>query len=426
MITNSNLASVKEARFNDSFLFFGSTGLIGSMALENLLNVDLYLYNTQDLQRRVDGSAQNTRNFNFDKIVYCMNRRFNTTETPHKNEHIANNSRIQKKQITLGKETYFLRNSTSSSPPQSQSTNISLTNDALQENGVITVSSNIHTYGTSFIYRLSKRKHQLEFHSGGGKIVSIVFQFYHVEIVYPESSEWGDLMPLIFNGNHKLTPDNAKKSFFQGPLPSLEQISTMVCTLGSNANRARKSELSRSYVDYHLTFQLVKNFAVSNGKRLVIVTSFNNSVIRHIFPYFKTKSKLESDLQEKIVPELAHLTIVRPGPLIGTHPKPKTNEKTLVLRKSSYFPMQLLLCKKFCWDYKKSLLADINRIGLKTKASELIARAMYRKPGSWLLGYCIPASKTALVVSMRAIEPVTDHLAKSCEIITSEQLDYIV
>lgn len=72
------------------------------------------------------------------------------------------------------------------------------------------------------------------------------------------------------------------------------------------------------------------------------------------------------------------------------------------------------------------LFREIRQVGIKTKASEIIAKTMYHKPGSWLLGYCIPASKVALVVAMKAVEPSTNSANFTPQFITSEQIDHMV
>lgn len=425
MITNSSGSPIKEHTFDDSFLFFGSTGLIGSLTLKNFLDVNLYYCSTQELQAKLDKpSSQGIYNFTLNKTFYCLNRQFDADVGPKNDGYVAESRGTQTKQLIYGKQPFFLRNNSSSSPPESQSSNISLMNKTFEEDGIITIRSTFDTYEKTVEYRMKKRKYELEFKSNENKILSITLQFFIIEIVIADSSKWGELLPHIFCGESKLVPNNGRKSYRQSPLPEMNLILNMVCTLGSNSNKAEKSRATRYYVDYNLTFQLVKKFVTCEGKRLVIITTFNNELISHLFPYFKTKSKLEYDLQNRIVPKLTQLIIVRPGPLIGSHVK--ETRTSLTLERSSYFPKQLLLYKRLCWEYKKMLFREIRQVGIKTKASEIIAKTMYHKPGSWLLGYCIPASKVALVVAMKAVEPSTNSANFTPQFITSEQIDHMV
>lgn len=423
MITTSSTALSNGQQFSDHVLFFGSTGLIGSLTLQELLKVNLYLCNEQDLQLKLNScNCSDTRHFILNKNFYCINRRLSDENYTYKNDYVF--EKLKTKPLTYNGDEYVLQSNTSSSPPASQSSNASLINNLSQQDGKITIGPTVDTYEVTLDYRLRKQSYQLEYRSKEKRILLITFHFTVIQLVFADSARWGELLSCIFSGEVQLTPsigyDNSEKLI----LPHLDKVPTMICTLGSNSTRAKRGKTSRYFVDYKLSFQLVQNFTSCEGKRLIIITTFNNTLISHIFPYFKTKSKLERDLQEKLTPKLQRIIVLRPGPLVGKHGN--QNERNVVLYKSPNFARQLLLYKKFCLDYKHALLKEIHKIGFKTKVAEVIARNMYRKPGSWILGYCIPATKTAFATAYMAVDSMSWDEKCSFEIITSEQIDNMI
>lgn len=416
-MTDENIFSGQT--FHDHLLIFGSTGLIGSLTLEELLKVELYLDHGKDLQLKLSSfDDPNVNHFTLNKYFYCVNRQLSNEKRSHTNEYLM--ERCKASPLIYMNQEYFLNSNTSSSPPASQSSNPSLGNNVFEEDGKIHNIPSVDNCLRALDYRINKRSYQLEYISRNHQSLLITFHFTVVQLILEDSTKWAELLPNIFSNEIKLSSESETfEDHVQLTLPHLNQVETMICTLGANASSYNQNNHSRYFVDYHLTFQIAKTFACCEGKRLVIITSFNNPIISHIFPYFRTKCQLENDLQNNLTPALKQIVFLRPGPLVGHHANPE--ERNARLRYSPTFTGQLKHYREWCWEYKKSLAKEIRKIGLRTKASELVAGAMYRKPGSTALGYCVPASKTAYATAYMATNPTTGAM----RIVTSKEIDHL-
>lgn len=414
MSIDDNLS--KNQSFNDHILLFGSTGLIGSLTLEELLRVELYLDTGKDLQSKLKSFEDSDINhFTLNKFFFCINRKLNNEKRSPTNEYLM--ERCKATPLVFRRRQYYLHNNTSATPPASQSSNPSLGNNVFEEDGTIHLTKTVDNRDVIIKFRETRQSYQLEYLSRDLKSLLITFHFTIVQLVFEDSMRWADLLPNIFSGNVELNSEESSHELLK--LPHLDEIKTMICTLGTNSSSTKHSNYDRYFVDYHLSFQIVQNFTSCEGKRLVIITSFNNSLISHIFPYFRTKYQLENDLQNKLTPALSQIAVLRPGPLVGNHAN--SDDVDLRLRYSPSLSEQLRNYKEWCWEYKKSFVKEIRKIGFKTKASELVARAMYRKPGSSVLGYCVPASKTAYATAYMATNPILGEL----RIVTSKEIDHL-
>ncbi|AET41471.1 Him1p Ecym_8185 [Eremothecium cymbalariae DBVPG len=219
------------------------------------------------------------------------------------------------------------------------------------------------------------------------------------QIIQNDSKKWDKTFSELFTGNRK--PLNDRIEVY---LPSIDQVETLISTLGSSSWESRKMKTPRSFVDYTLNMDMAKVFAPDQKKSLikhmVIVTSFNNLALGVLSPYFRTKQKLENDLTYD-VPGLTHLTILRPGPLIGQH------GKQIIL--APQLPVGSGVLYK-CYAWKRSLLkaklhwlSQVKDVGPSKKVTELIAKATYHLPGNWIVGYSIPSSKVARIAAKEAM-----------------------
>ncbi|AMD19735.1 HCL416Wp [Eremothecium sinecaudum] len=256
-----------------------------------------------------------------------------------------------------------------------------------------------------------------------GEVKNIVINV--VQLIESDSNKWCETFTNLFTGARKLLDDRTPIY-----LPSVDQISTLVSTLGSSSWESRKEKTTRSFVDYTLNLQLAKAFAPdatkSTLKHMVIVTSFNNLALGVISPYFRTKQKLENDLTHE-VPGLTHLTILRPGPLVGQHGKqlsllPTAPEGCSIIYRC-YFWKKNAVKARINW------LSQVRDVGPSKKVSEIVARATYHLPGNWLVGYSIPAAKVARVATQEALAKRTlieqDPTALVVEVTTwsSQEMD---
>lgn len=230
-----------------------------------------------------------------------------------------------------------------------------------------------------------------------GEVKSVLINI--IQIIESDSNKWSWFFANLFTGTCK-TLDERTRIY----LPSIDEIPTLISTLGSSSWESRKGKTTRSHVDYNLNMDLAKSFAPdphkTSVKHMVIVTSFNNLALGCISPYFRTKQKLENDLMHQ-VPGLTHLTILRPGPLIGQHGKPISLLPTAP--DGSGIIYRCYFWKKNIMKVNINWLNQVRDVGPCKKISELVALATYHLPGNWLVGYSIPAAKVARVAAQEAL-----------------------
>lgn len=408
---------VVTCQVNDHILFFGSSGLVGSLTLKELLKLNLYLDGSTNIQKRFEGSNRlNLTSFRFNKFIYCINRRISSQDYSFDNEQSFENCKPVP--VKLNNVDYYFEKFTPLSRPAGKCPGKSEADETHGKSGAFYVYNN--SAGNLLKYHKTVREYRVDYRSECSKTLSITFNFVLLQIAFLDSSKWNELLPAIFSGSVAVRSEVGCQST-NSKLPPLDEIPTMICTLGAGG---RQSKAKRHYVDYDLTFNLAQTFNNREGKRLIVVTTFNNRLIRHVLPYFRTKSKLEYDLQHRLKPRLKKLIVLRPGPLVGEHGSPHT--KNLTIGHSGNALRQMLYYKQYCFQCKIALFREFRRTGFRTKASELIAKTMYRKPGSWVLGYCIPATKTAYVAAFKAVIESAEDNVESVEIITSEQMDQMV
>ncbi|QLQ80938.1 hypothetical protein HG537_0E02930 [Torulaspora globosa] len=401
-------------QFTDHLILFGSTGLVGSLTLNELRKTDFHLNNYQDIQQKLDSCQRpEVVNFRFDKFIYCINRKIKQLCSPGDGQFNEKDGfeilKYNKKEYSVSKIKRL---------PPGISSDFGKSSDGVNIPKTISVRGDCIDEILNFC--IEKQRYQVEYLSESDERIWLNFNIYVIQISSPDSRKWTGLLPLIFSGCISIKSKSAN-AIMETRLPPLDEIPTMICALGPSSSG--NNTVDRNYADHELTFQLVRAFNNCEGKRLVIITTFNNVLISHIFPYFRTKSKLEYDLQYKLSPRLGQLIVLRPGPLVGDHTN--LNEKRVTVKHSSNLLKQVLYYKKCCFQCKLLLFKECRRTGFRTKASEIIAKSMYRKPGSWILGYCLPATKVAHTAALKAVEPPvirtgTKHLV---EIITSEEMD---
>ncbi|QLL33381.1 hypothetical protein HG536_0E02920 [Torulaspora globosa] len=408
--------SVLVKQFTDHLLLFGSTGLVGSLTLNELRKINFHLNNSQDIQQKLDSCQRpEVVNFRFDKFIYCINRKIkqfcNAGDGQFTETHGFQILKYNKKEYSLSKIKKL--------PP-----GVSTVSDKSPIGDDLSISKTISIKGDYIEeilnFCIDKQRYQVDYVSDSAERISLTFNIYAIQIASPDSRKWTGLLPLIFSGCVNIK-SKAANGIMETRLPPLDEIPTMICALGSSSSGHPNKTVDRNYADHELTFQLVRVFNNCERKRLVIITTFNNVLISRIFPYFRTKSKLEYDLQYKLSPRLGQLVLLRPGPLVGDHTDLK--ERRVTVKHSSNLLKQILYYKKCCFQCKLLLFKECRRTGFRTKASEIIAKSMYRKPGSWILGYCLPASKVAHTAALKAVEPPADGTKHLVEIITSEEMD---
>lgn len=414
-MASNNYCTVLIKQFTDHLLLFGSTGLVGSLILKELKRVDFHLTNSQDIQNKIDSCGHpEITDFRFDKFVYCITRRVK------KSCHLEDEQAIE----TGGVPPLRYKNQDYSFDRVeilSSECSTVLRDDKPREFRTMIIKEDC--VEEAFNFHIDQYRYQASYVAKNLEKLQIAFSINVVQISHTDSRKWSGLLPFIFSGCVNMG-FGAANSPAQIRLPPLDEIPTMVCALGFKSAGAKKSKVNRHFVDHELTLQIAKVFNNCENKKLVIVTTFNNVLISHIFPYFRTKSKLEYDLQYSLSPRFGRLVLLRPGPMVGEHAdmrerRVKPNSSRNLLKQGLYY-------KQCCFHCKVLLFKECRRTGLKTMASELIANTMYRRPGSWILGYCLPASKVAYTAALKAVEPPINGTKHLVEIVTSQEMDRLV
>lgn len=407
--------------FTDYVLLFGSSSLVGKGTLENLLDINFYIKNVSDLQGKLDSLNEIKGNVVLNKHVFCVNRRCINEEK----SFMKTIDYINMRSVTWQGGRYYLRSRKEKDTEKVPSSPNTFCYDNFEEGFIKNTPEERGKDGYSFVYNQKQFSYTLHYACGKEKGIEIIYNFTVTQLIIPRSETWPKLLPRIFSGTQKLEKfDTDNKNYVPGrSLPSLCDISTMVCSLGSTSARVRRTQVPSSFADYYLPFNLAQEFTNTTNKRLVVTTAFNNDFLSKTFEYFRIKAKLENDLDEALPNKLKELVILRPGPMCGQHGNPINvelgKENSTFLEKIFYYPHYLLV-------YKKKYISEARRIGLRTKLSEIIASSIYRMPGSALLGYAVPVSKVSYVASLMAIERKSKEAGPKLEVISSYQIDMIV
>lgn len=203
---------------------------------------------------------------------------------------------------------------------------------------------------------------------------------------------------------------------------------SIISCLGSTANTSKKSGIPRDWVDNTLNVNILSRVLEEKDLRsylsqYIIITSFNNFLLSTMLPYFRTKATVETRIQELLIGSNASLTILQPGPLIGCHgPKsafisPAQDDDVLLLS-------EIINYKKAVFQHYMTRIQEWKKVGLKTRASELIANASYRMPGASIIGYPVKSSDCAnLIVHLRINHALYLQVEKKVVRFTSQEID---
>ncbi|EJS42284.1 him1p [Saccharomyces arboricola H-6] len=407
--------------FTDYILFFGSSGLTGKGTLENLLDINFYVKNVSDLQDKLDSLKEIKCDIVLNKHVFCINRRSFT----EKKSFVKEIDYVNMKSIIRKGGRYYLRSRKGNETKRETSNSNTFCYDNFEEGFIRSANDERLKDNYSFAYNQKQFSYALHYACGKEDDFEIKYNFTVTQLIIPRSESWARLLPRIFSGTQKLERfDVDNKNYVPDKsLPSLSDIGTMVCTLGSTSTRVRRTQVPEIFVDYYLPFNLAQEFTNTADKKLVLITSFNNDILSRSFQYFRTKAKLESDLEEVLPNKLKELIILRPGPMCGQHGDP-VNVK-LEVEENPSFTERILYYPRYFFKYKQQYISEARKIGLRTKLSELIASCIYRMPGSALLGYSVPVSKVSYVSSLMAIGKKSKEAGPKVEVISSYQIDMI-
>lgn len=428
-----------------NIIFFGSTGLIGSKALIDILDVnttllagDHQLLLKKFIEKEPIGSNKINKtelHFNVTKNIYCISRK--CAHSP-----LYMNEVITEKNLSLdfNKEKFELIKSklvNNSNNNESGTLMLETPNmdKSLKEEEFFPSKLN------NIFYFLIRNKVEVVFSNNNPnqeKFLKFYFKVNVFQIILPDSNEWLTYLPYIFRSSTKLLPyilngtqqqeEDKNKSFKKAftHLVDVTELGTMICTLGTNVFK------DQNKIDYSLTFDLANWFSNGPDKKLVIVTSFNNTFISNSLKYFKIKEKLENDLQNRLKIPLKDLIILRPGPLVGEHEVIK-NDVTVVLKKSPHFLKQIWNYKTFLFKSQLLVFKDVMDFKPRTKICEWIAKVMYHLPGNYLIGYSVPAWKVSFLVAFEAfLQLPHDNLTTKdqplthVEIFTSKTIDNLI
>ncbi|CCF57181.1 hypothetical protein KAFR_0C01880 [Kazachstania africana CBS 2517] len=326
----------------EHILFFGSSGLVGSGSLSNLLNPNFLLCNKQNNFYDVIESSivSGVYDIAFDKIIYCFNR------TPQNIRYKYHSDFEKNSQFDFGGTKYTLSNN-----PEP--------NNSFESKGQLQFAINDVEERIKIKYQVMPYSKEFGFSAEEEQQLNVTYNVFHVQIVYNESEKWPDLLPILFTGENEIKIARKRKDrlfpeLFK--LANINDISTVVCTLGASSATAKKQNMTVNKIDYDLTYNLIRAFTTTENKKVIIVTSFNNALISNIFPYFRTKLRLENDLKTTLEPPIKELYILRPGPIKGKHRSKEseisTNIRTLnPITRAIHYKKKLIKQKKKHWSY---------------------------------------------------------------------------
>ncbi|CCE62844.1 hypothetical protein TPHA_0D02060 [Tetrapisispora phaffii CBS 4417] len=466
-------------RFSDNILVVGSTGLIGRNVLKSFFDTDLYIKHSQELKRLIASSEYDSttriKEVTIKKTAYSLTRKRQSVEL-FKNKTIVGQ---KLKEVELDGKTFYLqfdllkqindsgepkesflkslttkkmlealthgkgvkvtsnskenqgisvRNEESSILKKDKSLLFSVINYNESEGNVILQPqeySNVECY-----FNLQQYDSSLIFASSSGDILKINFdlKLYHLSAV--DSTIWPSLLPVLFDSNTKLVPNKGlieNIDLTNEKLPLLSEVKVMLNSLGSRSH-SPKNETFKN-IDYKLNLSLINSFNNTSDKKVIIITSVNKKIYTFFSRYLNYKMVLEEDLKTNLDNKINELVILRPGPLVGT---PMTTKLipglTAHLKRNDSSLKQLINYKRFAFDYKVALLRRIKYTGFEPTCTNILAKTFYRRPGTSLLGYTIPASKVAEVMVFKGLCVGLENVHKDTkvEILESKTIDLLL
>ncbi|CUS20932.1 LAQU0S02e01662g1_1 [Lachancea quebecensis] len=438
------VVNLSTQRVVDNFLILGATGLTGSLILANMVQPWIYLNATRDLQNKVDSiypadaerfARHNIfvkkprsplcnilvrrKSIDITKNLYCLARRPVTVEdVPLDGLDDSWEHEIRCK----GFDLFCAKGDISRENALEQSaTMYQLVGTNKCPGRVINVQ--LQSFSFKLAYRNSRDSHG----DTCGHTLMVRLNINIICVIDTDSQRWPVLLTDVFGEQPRKREliSHETQGTLHWEFPSLGDVSTLVSALGSTRHQERKSSIPRHYVDYELNLTLAQEFCQrktpGTKKKIVIVTSFNSSLLTTVSNYFQTKLKLEQDLYSK-VHGMDNLVLLRPGPLVGNHtPRSQIHSVT---NRPSFLPVTLfniLILKKRCFDRKVKLVRDLMKIGLRAKLSELGARIAYQRPCLQLIGNVNAVDKVAFVAATRAICCLDS--ASFVELIKSDEIE---
>ncbi|CCH58110.1 hypothetical protein TBLA_0A03100 [Henningerozyma blattae CBS 6284] len=366
-----------------NYIFFGSTGMTGFTTLTNLLNINSYLQ-AKDPQSAIDNLPQDFQwqacddslDLYLVKNIFCINRRFFDSPIYLDEKIISSNISINYKDKTFELQFQSNTNSVSNNITEQNELklplvstdclryfidtgNIQLETTPGKENQILTTDEVWYHFNQQLCQlnfkQINLNENENDNDNVQEKFIKLNYIINIYQFVLPKSDTWLEVLPNIFKPTTILHSKinctwnyidqftNEKSNIV---LPKLEDIQVMICTLGTNLLCDQKK------IDFDLTFQLSNWFSNRLGKKLVIVTAFNNSLLSKTFNYFNVKNQLEKSLKYDLDFPLGELVILRPGPLLGTHVLNPSEEQAVVLNHSTKILKQLWFYKTFFSNHK--------------------------------------------------------------------------
>lgn len=212
--------------------------------------------------------------------------------------------------------------------------------------------------------------------------ISISVKINITAIKEPDSTKWAHMIP------HHIS--------ISDPLANLSIISC----LGSTSSSSKKSGVSREWVDKTLNLDILKSVLNNDSlsqklSQYFLMTSFNNFAISTIFPYFKSKKDLETTAEKLLRDHRASITILRPGPLVGRH---GYLTPFVVPELDDHLVHSIYEYQKAILRHYTKRINEWRKVGVATRASEIVAKVSYNMPCGLLLGYPVKAEDCAFVL----------------------------
>ncbi|KAL6928531.1 hypothetical protein ACO0SA_003274 [Hanseniaspora valbyensis] len=190
------------------------------------------------------------------------------------------------------------------------------------------------------------------------------------EIIHSNSNNWVEILKKWKSADEDTNP-------FAYVLPNYTELTGIVSCLGTTKSQSKIEHITQKSIDYQLNYDIISSISNENIT-VILLTSFNSSLLSRTVPYFHNKWQLEQDINKNV--DFKQLIILRPGPYI-------------LYEKNS--------------EVIKENVSDI-----RTMSSQLIALNLYKTQLSRFVGYCVKAEDIVKIIISDLFSESKDSIKK--------------
>ncbi|OBA26559.1 HIM1-domain-containing protein [Hanseniaspora valbyensis NRRL Y-1626] len=190
------------------------------------------------------------------------------------------------------------------------------------------------------------------------------------EIIHSNSNNWATILEKWKSADKDTNP-------FSYVLPNYNELTGIVSCLGTTKSQSKIEHITQKSIDYQLNYDIISTISNENIT-VILLTSFNSSLLSSTVPYFHNKWQLEQDINKKV--DFKQLIILRPGPYI------LYENNSEVIKKN---------------------ISDI-----RIMSSQLIALNLYETQLSRFVGYCVKAEDIVKIIICNLYSERKDSIEK--------------